>query len=103
MKERISSKANLHDQLKLHYKLPGGKRAGSLIVPAPFKTIEARSKSVIKEGHATSIMSLSKLSHNRSFLKQTPSTKDLGIQSLIKKYPPKPDDTKTEAQNEFKS
>jgi hypothetical protein len=58
MTKRISSKANLHDQLKLYYKMPGGSRAGTLIAPAPLQSIEARSKSVIKEGNRTSPMSL---------------------------------------------
>ena len=80
--------------------MPGGSKAGSLIPNEnPYKTVEARSKSVIKEGHNTSPISLS-ISRNRSFIKPTPSNGDISIQTLIKKYPTKTATTKDAALTE---
>lgn len=70
--DRITTKSNLHDHLKLKKGKPGGTKYGTFV---DFKD-EKRSKSTIDPKKT-----------NRQFLKQTPSIKDMDIRKLIGKYP----------------
>jgi hypothetical protein len=71
--DRITSKSNLHDHLKLKKGKPGGSKYGTFL---DFNKDEARSKSTINPKKT-----------NRQFLKHTPSINDMDIKKLIGKYP----------------
>ena len=70
--DRITTKSNLHDHLKLKKGKPGGTKYGTF---TEFDK-EKRSKSTIDPKKT-----------NRSFLKPVPSIKDMDIRKLIGKYP----------------
>ena len=70
--DRIVTKSNLHDHLKLKKGKPGGTLYGTF---TEFEKETKRSKSTIAAPS------------NKKFLKPTPSIKDMEIRKLIGKYP----------------
>jgi hypothetical protein len=70
--DRIATKSNLHDQLKMKKFKPESTKSALV----SFKHDEHRSKSTINPSIT-----------NRKFLQNTPSIKDMDIRKLIGKYP----------------